>query len=250
MVFYFSGTGNSKFIADRVAGAINEQAINITDCVQNSQFTFNLADGESLGIVVPVYYYGIPIIASEFLSNLKIQSGHDYYSYAIINCGGSTGDTARYVSRHIKLDAVYGIMTPGNYVPMFKMESDNIINEQLNAAEHDADKIAKLIKNRATGSYNKFTGRLPRLMSFFAYPMYEHGRKTKKFKVNDNCTGCGLCEKVCPRKIIDCAEHQKPVWTQRQCEICLACLHRCPVAAIDYGKSAGRGRYLNPRVEW
>ena len=34
----------------------------------------------------------------------------------------------------------------------------------------------------------------------------------------------------------------KPQWRETRCEICLACLHRCPASAIEYGKSAGRGQ--------
>jgi Fe-S-cluster-containing hydrogenase component 2 len=92
-------------------------------------------------------------------------------------------------------------------------------------------------------------GIFPRLYTFITYPVYKHGRKTGKFTVNDNCVGCGLCEKICPLKAIR-IENEKPVWQSPQCELCLGCLHRCPKQAINFGgQTAKNGRYVNPQTK-
>jgi Fe-S-cluster-containing hydrogenase component 2 len=52
-------------------------------------------------------------------------------------------------------------------------------------------------------------------------------------------------QQVCPVKNIDMVE-EKPVW-RHDCEMCCACLHFCPVEAIQYGpKTVKRGRYRHP----
>ena len=66
------------------------------------------------------------------------------------------------------------------------------------------------------------------------------------FNVSDSCTGCGICAKVCPAKNITLSDG-RPVFRHR-CEHCIACVHCCPAAAIDYGKSKGRARYVHPEV--
>jgi len=248
MIFYFTATGNSKFIAERISAQTGDLIIDIAECVRAGSYAYVLADGEEIGFVVPVYYYGIPIIVGDFLR--KLDMSKKTYSYAVLNCGGTTANAGEQIRRLFPLDAEFGIVTVDNYVPMYKTASDEEKQARLDKAELAIDKIAERVKERSPGVFNDYTGPLPRLVTGAVYPLYKYGRKTGKFTVNDNCTGCGLCEKICPRQAIK-LKNGSPVWTVPQCEICLGCLHRCPAAAINYGqKSAGNGRYVNPRVKF
>jgi len=67
MIFYFTATGNSKYIAEKIAAETSDRLIDIAECVQAGNFAFDLADGEAVGLVVPVYWFGIPMIVTEFL---------------------------------------------------------------------------------------------------------------------------------------------------------------------------------------
>ncbi|MCL2678499.1 MAG: EFR1 family ferrodoxin, partial [Clostridiales bacterium] len=68
------------------------------------------------------------------------------------------------------------------------------------------------------------------------------------FAAGGGCTGCGLCQKICPVKNIR-LENGRPKWLG-QCERCVACISWCPSKAIDYGsKTQERRRYRNPRVK-
>ena len=248
MIFYFTATGNSKFIAERLAAQTGHQIANIAESVRADRYSYKLADSEAIGFVVPVYFYGIPIIVEEFLRKLDVPQEH--YTYAILNCGGTTADAGRYIRRLFPIDAEFGIVMVDNYVPMYKTASDEEKQARLDKAELAIDEISRRVKDRSPGVFNDCKGPLPRLVSHSAYPLYKYGRKTDKFSVNEGCTGCGLCEKICPRQAIT-LENGCPVWTVPQCETCLGCLHRCPVAAINYGKkSVGHGRYVNPRVRF
>jgi ferredoxin len=67
----------------------------------------------------------------------------------------------------------------------------------------------------------------------------------KDFYAESGCNGCGQCEKICPVKNIRLAEN-RPQWLHH-CEHCMACIHRCPKAAIQCGaKTKKRRRYYNP----
>jgi len=242
MIFYFTGTGNSKYIAEKIAAGTHDRIADIADCVRNAHYSFELNDGEPIGFVVPVYFFGIPMIVAEFLQKLEASSS---YTYAVLNCGETTGNAEGMLRRIFPVQAMFGVMAVNNYNPMYQMANTAQAKWQLQSTAQEIDKIISHINNRSTGSFNKIQGPLPTLATLALYPMYKHGRKTRKFSVNDNCTGCGLCERICPRRAI-ALQDGKPAWIIPQCELCLGCLNRCPAQAINYGQSASKGRYVNP----
>ena len=66
--------------------------------------------------------------------------------------------------------------------------------------------------------------------------------KAKAFRATDSCVGCGRCVSLCPMNNIR-LEGARPVWG-KDCTHCMACICRCPKAAIEYGKkSVGKPRY-------
>ncbi len=249
MIFYFTATGNSKYIAEEIASKTGDELINIADCIQNNNYSYELKSEEKVGIVVPVYFFGIPMIVTEFLQKLKINN-QNYYSYVVLNCGGTTGNAESFITKEFSVNAVFSVATVDNYVPMYKVETDKEkIKERLDKAKYSIEEITKHIENNDEGSFDALKGKFSKIITSILYPLYKNGRKTKKFAVNEKCIGCGLCEKICPRKVIQ-LEGKLPVWKAPQCEECFGCLHRCPVEAINYGKkSAKNGRYVNTRID-
>lgn len=67
---------------------------------------------------------------------------------------------------------------------------------------------------------------------------------TKPYHITEEkCTGCGLCEKLCPAKAIEIKEG-KPCWVKENCYLCMACFNLCPTEAVEYGPySEGKFRY-------
>ena len=56
MIFYFSATGNSKHVADKIAEKTGEQLVSMADCVKKMQIDFKLKKGERIGFVYHIYY--------------------------------------------------------------------------------------------------------------------------------------------------------------------------------------------------
>jgi Pyruvate/2-oxoacid:ferredoxin oxidoreductase delta subunit len=56
----------------------------------------------------------------------------------------------------------------------------------------------------------------------------------KLFFASENCTGCGLCSKNCPKKAIKMIGRKKsrPYW-KLTCESCMRCMGYCPEKAIE-----------------
>ena len=76
-------------------------------------------------------------------------------------------------------------------------------------------------------------------------PFYRWFMTAKKFRVEENCIGCGKCERVCPLGNIR-MEKGLPRWGEN-CTHCMACINFCPKDAIQYGSgSIGKVRYRGP----
>lgn len=69
----------------------------------------------------------------------------------------------------------------------------------------------------------------------------------KSIFVDDKCTGCGTCSKVCPAQNIQIIEN-KPVWLH-QCEMCLACDEWCPKRAIRHWCKQEGKDYHHPDIK-
>ena len=42
MIFYFSATGNSRYVAEKISGQTGEKIISIVDCLKNNNFDFEV----------------------------------------------------------------------------------------------------------------------------------------------------------------------------------------------------------------
>lgn len=240
MIFYFSGTGNSKHIAQRIGEKMGGEVLQVSQCTP-----YAIPDnGEAVGFVFPVYFWGIPTAAVRFLSALKIAGKH--YTYLVLDCGGSTGDASGMAEKLLgrKFDAVFSVLMPDTYVPMFYIADDVKNRATLAKAESVIDNIIAQVQAQATGDFNQHRG-LGKFYTATMYPLYKR-KTTEPFRVTTDCVGCGRCAEVCPDSLITLADG-RPQWKPAHCNLCFACLHHCPAHAITYGKRSHKnGQYLFP----
>lgn len=134
---------------------------------------------------------------------------------------------------------------PENYMITFKAPSNDKITSRLTKAYSLIDDIIKQINIKAQNSHPDVKETIVLPLSLAVHKYYFLNRRTDKFNVKENCTGCGLCEKICPSGVIKIKDN-KPVWNG-ECQQCLGCLNRCPKSAIQYGKiTLKNGRYVHP----
>ena len=254
MIFYFSATGNSKYVAERIASATDDRLIFLRDAVRSRNYRYQTGREERIGFVVPVYFQGLPSILRFFLEKLELAGYTDQYVYVVLTCGSWTGNAADQVSallekKGVSLSAQFGIAMVDNYVPAFTIPDEEEIARILDAAEEPINEACRAIRSRGIGDYNRLRGPAPSFQTTAMYPAYAHGRSTRPFVVTDHCIGCGLCQEICPCGAI-LISGGKPAWVKPKCVQCLGCLHRCPAQAIHWKKpDEDRGRYYNPRVE-
>lgn len=252
MIFYFSATGNSKYVATKLRNE-DEQIVSITYALREGQFAYELVEGESVGFVFPVYFYGIPLAVKEFIGNISLKYSKNSYVYSVLTCGGSTGNTGEEFGRLLRDKEIirkgqFSVVMVDNFIPLYSLAKKEVMQKILHKADHELDEIAAKIDGKQEGDFNKHKGLFPGLISKVVYFFYRNGKSTAPFYVENSCIGCGQCEKVCPIGAI-AMNKERPVWIKDSCTFCLGCIHQCPQEAIQYGKGTkNRGRYHNPNV--
>ena len=244
MVLYFTGTGNSRYVARRIAEALHEPLFSINDRVKAND-TAPVPTGRQLIVVSPTYGWRLPRVVRDWLLQTEFPKAEQVWF--VMTCGSEIGNAARYnrqLARQKKLRymGTAQIVMPENYIAMFNAPQVEEARQIVAGAEPDIDgAIAAVRENRAFPPPRRtFYGRF---MSGPVNPIfYSCFVKASAFTVGDACTGCGQCVRRCPLNNI-ALQNGKPVWGQ-DCTHCMACICYCPAEAIEYGKkSLGKPRY-------
>ena len=265
MIFYFSATGNSRYVAQQISKATGEEAYDLLKIMgrsrKNAEKTGEeaqticvngLSADERIGIVSPTYYFGLPPIVIRFIQQIKVQQPP--YLYFVATCGAMSGWTSGYARLALKknglrLDATYSVKMPDSWTPMADLSDERKVSAINNAAEDKIANICQQITAKEKGNHTH--GSVPHFLAHLSQKWgYESSRQTKHLHVDTNkCNGCGRCYNLCPTQSIN-MDKGYPEWVNGQCLMCLGCLHRCPKFAIQYdNKTQKHGQYQHPEAK-
>ena len=226
-IFYFTGTGNSLFAAQKIADATDATLISIPQAIgEKKSYT-----DDAIGFVYPQYANGLPKMVRRFILDNEFKADYffaiDLYAFIHINALGE-------ISSLLPINYGVYLKTPMNFIILYSAPKKP--RKILAKAEIKLDKIIADVKNRVNRSIK---------------PRKGEGNATKHFcksdfKVTEDCKQCGICTKVCPANNIVQGDG---VAFGNQCELCFACVNFCPSQAI-YSKKAmlKRRQYRNPII--
>ncbi len=226
-IFYFTGTGNSLYVAKRFEGEL----YSIPKVLRSNELRYN---DEKIGIIFPCYGLVAPKIVREFVEKVTLESP---YIFAILTYGNMIANGVGWFTNYAKKNGIFihyanSLLMDDNYLPIFDVEDQKKkqknIEENLRILIKDISESKEYINKGSvldailTSGFQQVTKLLPEYNS------------PKKFSINDDCNNCGTCIKVCPRDNISIdKEHanSKPIHGDT-CEFCLSCINLCPKKAI------------------
>lgn len=244
MILYFSGTGNSNYVAQRIADALGDEIVNLNARIKASD-TSSVETGERVIIVTPTYAWRIPRVVCDWLRKTELRGAKR--SWFVMTCGSEIGNADKYnrelcAEKQISCMGTAQIVMPENFIAMFNAPTVEEARRIVAKAEPFIDRAIAAI--RAGHMFSPPRKKLYDCIASSAvnpvfYPLFV---KASSFTVSDVCIGCGKCEKLCPLNNIT-LQNARPVWGSN-CTQCMACICYCPTRAIEYGKkSAGKPRY-------
>ncbi len=271
MIFYFSGTGNSKWAAKTLALETGDTLVSIPEVI-NSNCSFTIEKDEHVGFIFPIHGWRVPNIVKEFLTKLTIKTlGEDtshvkHYCFCLVTAGDSIGKAMERFQQQLKsvtvndalsLKAVCSLIMPESYVGLPGMDVDTKEKEleKKELASKQLKEFSNILKQRPHKDSNQIWGwnqliRGP-IPSFFSGPVggfFEHFLITDKpFHVDSRrCVKCGICANVCPVDDIKGGLGYEPEWLHNgKCFTCFSCYHHCPRHAIEFGKrTQKKGQYF------
>ena len=243
MILYFSGTGNSRFAAEKIAEITGDELVCLNNYIKDG-IAGDFVSGKPFVLVCPTYAWRVPPVVEKYLETAKLEGSEDMYF--VLTCGSSTAGAQNYARKLCdkigkKFKGFRTVVMPENYIAMFPVpdldEAEDIVKKAVPVIEDAARKIA-------AGEY--LDEKVPALGGFISsvvnWFFFKYLVKDKGFHLEKECTSCGQCAKLCPMNNISLKDG-KPVWGGN-CTHCMACICGCPAECIEYkNASIKRRRY-------
>ncbi len=244
MILYFSGTGNSAYVANEIGKSLSDNVLNLHQKIADSDFS-PLHSETPWVIVAPVYAWRIPRIVSDWLLRTKLTGSPQVYF--VITCAEDVGNAECFVKKlctekQMEFMGCTSIIMPTNNIAMFQTPTQTEAKMIIAAAQPSICASCEVIRTgkKMSPVNSPLTGRIKsRIVNPVFYSMFV---RTKKFCTTEKCITCGKCVRVCPLNNIQLIDG-KPAWG-KNCTHCMACINYCPTTAIEYGKQTkDRPRY-------
>lgn len=249
MILYFSGTGNSQYVAETIKKVTGNKVSSINAFLKSNKKE-ELNSKEHFIFVCPTYAWQIPRVVESFIKKTNFSGTKDVYF--LLTCGGESGNAVSYIKKlciekDFNLKGCADIKMPDNYIAMYDVPSEEKANTMLDNANKVIAPIAEDIRDGKT--FNKEKSNLGDKIKSSAVNslFYSIFVKDKGFYSTDACISCKKCSKLCPLNNIEII-NGKPKWNG-SCTHCMACISGCPTKAIEYkNKTQGKRRYYNNRI--
>ena len=235
VIFYFSGTGNSRYVAEKLAKMLKGEAVNLIGFDGE-------VEADKIGFVTACYCNNIPDKAYELIEKLKIKRVN--YLFCVTTSQASDGYSAltiqkllRAKGRQLNLAAHVGmlstfVITVAPIVGKTEKYYTDKENAQISA-------IAADVGSSVTRPVRCVAYPVMKVMNKVSYFGLKNVLKITKKSVSDKCTGCSRCADICPCENIKIV-NGRAVFGDN-CTYCYGCAHVCPAGAVKYGMNNIKG---------
>jgi len=244
LTIYFSGTGNTKYIAELFSQKMDANCYSIEAEVD---FSAEIKRHDTIAICYPIYGSRVPLIMREFVAKHMADFKGKKLIIFVTQLAFS-GDGARVLTDLLPanhIDVIYAehFSMPNNISNTFFLHqrSDKSLAKKAHNADRKMDRVCCDIRNgkvkrRGFSAFSKLIGKLQGKpwqgdsRNTYASEGTMEYRAKHSVKIDADCNACNLCVKCCPMHNF---ENVNGIITPKNnCTVCYRCINRCPKKAI------------------
>ncbi|MCL1883572.1 MAG: EFR1 family ferrodoxin [Defluviitaleaceae bacterium] len=241
LTLYFSGTGNTRFLAETFSKKLQAECYSIEE--KDTDFDAIIAAHDVLAFCYPIYCSRVPRIMREF-SKIHMERIVGKKIIVLVTQMLFSGDGARVFVDLFPKNTVEVI-----YAEHFNMQQNmgntpvlNLLNPTdkfFGRVEKKLDKVCKDIKNGVIK--RRGFAKISVLLGCIQGKPWQkdtsiiHATDLEKIvkdriKIHKECTSCNRCMKVCPMNNL--TNHEGTIVHKNNCTVCYRCVNICPQKAI------------------
>ena len=191
MILFFSGTGNSNYVAKRIADALGDEIVNLNARIKASDSS-SIETGERVIIVTPTYAWRIPRVVRDWLLKTELRGAKQ--AWFVMTCGSEIGNADKYnrefcTEKSVACMGTAQIVMPENYIAMFSAPQADEARQIVAKAEPSIDRAIAAIQSNQPFAPTR-NNLYDRFMSGPVNPIfYKFFVKADAFTVSGSCIG-------------------------------------------------------------
>jgi len=264
LVLFFSGTGNTKVLADLFSQKMNAKCSSIEDDID---FSIELKKHDTIAFCYPIYASRVPRIMREFVhNNMNALIGKKVI--ILVTQQGFSGDGAR-VFTDLFEDGTIEVIYAEHFnmqqnmcnIPVYSMifkPTEKSAHKFLKRTEEKINTVCNnikkgIVKKRGFSKASKLLGSIQGKMWQKNSKDIEPVRLEKKLindvRIHRGCNVCNICTKICPTSNL--LNNKGKIETLNSCTICYRCVNMCPQKAITiYFHRKPKWQYMAERTKF
>jgi ferredoxin/flavodoxin len=251
-LYYYSGAGNTKFIAKKIRNNLKKLNYKINFIKINNSSIIDIKSIDMYIIGFPIYDLTSPQLVKDLIKNIKDKNKPiSFFCTKAFTSGESIKELNQLAfKKNLITTSIMELYMPGTDALVF-FAKPNSLTEKIIKFFHsrNIDKkvtifISNILKNKTIKIKQKWYTYLSFLISKKTKDNF-HAQYTKYipqfYSQTDICIECMKCVNECPRDNIRFDEYIK---FDLNCDMCLHCVHHCPTQSIQIGDlTQGNVRY-------
>ncbi|MDA8236151.1 MAG: EFR1 family ferrodoxin [Clostridia bacterium] len=246
LIFYFSGTGNTRHACQYIKKHMTNAVLDLYDITQGELPDLNPYD--FFGFASPADWFDPPLVVKTFIEKLPQQN--DKSAFLVNTCAGFSGKSLKTLKSWVndqgfKVVGGFTLKAPESYPPYVAKgvtKEKNPVPKNISQFNNFISNLNKLFFQNATEPQE---GILKIGLIDYLLPRYPRNKSKiemgKKYIDDTKCNKCGLCQSVCPYKSVTLNE--KPDFNEEKCNGCWVCYNHCKQKAIYTDKIRDKGHY-------